>query len=1163
MTKMYQLISNFRLKHINWVYSLAGISLQNAFMLIKVHVIILVLLICNQSAFSRPTSIAKNANASSSSELSSLFVSGNINDGVIAIHDQGNWMANSKEAWVELAWEEAQLINKVVIYNFPSEESRVVNGKLMFGDGSFIEVTLPEDGSAKAIEFEEKNITSLRFIIDEVIGSNAGLSEIEVFSSPNQYKEAIEWVDPYIETNKGRFFLFITGQRPYGMISAAPMTENWNNSGGGYAYFSDEVLGFPQIHAWTLSGLNLMPTLATVDPTLGETAWKSKFKHDDEIVQPGYHRIFLPQSKVWVEQTATERVSFYRFKWTEDTEAQLLMSLYGLVGNSRMTNADVAKINDQEYEGLISSVDRAYNVGPKDVKIFFVVQFDKKWNSLGGWNGTERFDNITTLKGDSAGISSVYNVKAGDEVQMKIAISYTSIENARANLNAECSIWSFDEVVNESRDIWNNWLSKIEVEGGSTDQRIKFYTDLWHVLLGRHRINDFNGDYPDRTNGNWTEGFNYDADFLVKNPGVDANGAVNHNMYNCDALWLTQWNLNTLWGLAWPEIQDDMAASMVAYSNNGGLLPRGPSGGGYSFIMTSCPATNLIVSSFMKGILTKTDHENAFKQIKRNHYPGGMMGGGKLFANDLFFYDINGWWPNNAGINIEAAFQDWGAAHMARKLEKNDDFETFFKRSYSWKKCFNEKHNLLLPVDHKGNFVHEDLLDGWGFVEANAWQATWGVSHDIKGLSELMGGNDELCLKLNEAFESSAEKDFVYGYSSGLISYANQPGCSNAHVFSYASKPWLTQYWVRQVNEKAYGGTTPDLGWGGHDEDQGQMGGVSALMSIGLFSIVGTESPKPYYEITAPVFEKVTIKLDNNYYSGKEFVIKTYNNSKQNCYIQKAKLNGKELNNFWFYHDDFAKGGELELWLGNTPNKEWGLSEYPPVNGDNVSELPLQEKNIAPDAEVTVSSEYPNTNYSKMMVIDEIAGIYDNCEWASHGETTPWVKLSWPDERKIYKIILYDRPNMVDSILSGTLYFSDSSTIEVGALPNNGDKLEISFHDKIVSWVKFQVVSGSGNNVGLAEFKVIGSKETNHVGAIQNIKFSIYPNPSSSGLFYADIPSQELFQLDIYNMNGQKVKRIREFNSNKLIDLRDLPKGVYVLKFINSSKVNISQIVYK
>jgi putative alpha-1,2-mannosidase len=193
-----------------------------------------------------------------------------------------------------------------------------------------------------------------------------------------------------------------------------------------------------------------------------------------------------------------------------------------------------------------------------------------------------------------------------------------------------------------------------------------------------------------------------------------------------------------------------------------------------------------------------------------------------------------------------------------------------------------------------------------------------------------MGGSDSFCNKLNYAFEQSKSADFVYGYTDGYVSYANQPGCSNAHVFSYGGKPWLTQYWVRRVKEQAYGGITPDLGYGGHDEDQGQMGAVSALMAIGLFDIRGNQAQTPVYEITSPIFEEVRIKLDNRYYKGKEFVIKTYGNQPGHDYIQSAKLNGKELNQFWFLHEEFAKGGTLEIWLGAKPNTTWGVGTLPP-----------------------------------------------------------------------------------------------------------------------------------------------------------------------------------------------------------------------------------------
>ncbi len=909
-------------------------------MKIKKIIIAVGLIISFCSVMARPTSIAHLARVTASSMENGKFEATNITDGIIAVHGHGCWKTNDKNAWIQLNWDKNQLINKIVIYNYPEVENRVKSGRLEFSDGSSIDVQLPNDGTAKAFEFEEKDIDGFRFVIDGRVNNTKGLSEIEVFSSPNQYKEPVEWVDPYIETNKGRFFFFITGSRPYGMISAAPMTKNSNTGGGegdadggGYAYNDKEILGFPQIHSWTLSGINMMPTLANIDPTKGENEWKSSFKHDDEIVQPGYHRVFLPESNTWVEQTSTDRVSFYRFCWTKDTEAQILFSLGQLLGNSRMTDAKIKKNSYTEFEGSISSVDRAYGVGPKDIKIFFVVRLDKPWKSLGGWNGRKRYQDITTLEEDTAGTSILYDVKAGEKLLMKIAISYTSIENARNNMVKECDHWNFDQVKDESRNTWNEWLGRIQVEGGTIAQKIKFYTDLWHVLLGRQRINDISGDYPDRTEAIEHHGFLTDAVFKVKNVGVDDSGSLLHNMYNSDAFWLTQWNLNVLWGLAWPEVQDNMASSMVAYSNNGGLLPRGPAGGGYTYIMTGCPSTNLIVSAFMKDILTKTNPGNAFDQIKNNHMPGGMMGPNHINPDGLRFYIEQGWWPDNAGFTIEMAFQDWAAAQMAKKLGKFFDYHYFMSRSTSWKNCFNPEINLLLPKNADGNFIHKNPFDANGFVEANSWQTTWGVSHDIKGLSMLMGGDSILTDKLNFAFENAASSNFIGSYwGNAYVSYANQPGCSNAHVFSYAGKPWLTQYWVRKVNEQTYGGITPDLGYGGHDEDQGQHGGVSALMSIGLFNILGTESIIPYYEITAPVFDEITIKLDNKYYTGDTFIIKAYNNSENNCYIQKAKLNGEPLDNFWFTHEEFAKGGKLELWLGDKPNKSWGLNEYPPVN---------------------------------------------------------------------------------------------------------------------------------------------------------------------------------------------------------------------------------------
>jgi putative alpha-1,2-mannosidase len=368
------------------------------------------------------------------------------------------------------------------------------------------------------------------------------------------------------------------------------------------------------------------------------------------------------------------------------------------------------------------------------------------------------------------------------------------------------------------------------------------------------------------------------------------NGKPKFPMFNSDATWLTMWNLNILWGLGWPEVMDDFSSSMLEYAEVGGHIPRGPSGGGYTCIMHGCPTTSLITSTWQKGLLTKTDDKTAYEVLKKSH---------PLLIKD-----------SGAGEAVQGAFEYWALAQMAEEMGYADDARAYQPWIDKWKRYYDPKKNLL--------------TGRW--VEANDWQGTFSVSHDIEGLAKLMGGPDKLAEKLDYAFEQSAASDFISTYGEGYVSYGNQPACSNAHVFNHAGFPWLSQYWVRRVSRQAYGGTNPNVGYGGHDEDQGQMGGVSALMKLGLFSLRGTSSKEPIYEITTPEFDEITIHLDQRYYSGREFKIVAHNNMPENMYIQKAKLNGRLLQNCWIYHKDLARGGLLELWLGPIPNKHWGKS---------------------------------------------------------------------------------------------------------------------------------------------------------------------------------------------------------------------------------------------
>lgn len=890
-----------------------------------------------------PYNIASKAKVIVSSSIDTEHGANCINDGIIRQEGEGEWQSASNVTfwgeidypWVQLEWDSTVHVEKIIIYDRPDKKKNASGGVLHFSDGSKVSVlSIPNDGAPCVVQFTPRSTDWIRFEITDGEGENIGLSEIEVYPSPKGYSDLVSWVDPYIETTRGRYFYFITGNQPYGMISAAPLTRNKNQGGGGYNYNSQEILGFPQLHCWMLSGLDMMPVLSGTDPTKGEEGWKSSFSHDGEIVQPAYHRLYLDRYNVWVEQTATDKTSIYRFTYTQNKEVCILLNLGGYLGTTTMINAHAETINDNTITGYFDTTGRLWG-GVDKVRIFFVAEFDKAINRTDIWEGDKlqkyarslsaettaiaRNEGMSYSDAPTAGIAAHFKLNEEKQLHLRMAISYVSIDNAIENLQqSDTDDFDFDRIRSASQKEWNDWLGRITVKGGSDAQKTKFYTDLWHVLLGRHKIDDSNGEYPDYTTGgtrNWK--YTSNAPLKIRKLPRGKDGKVLHHMYNSDALWLSQWNLNILWGLAFPDVLDDFAASFIQYSLNGGLLPRGPNAGGYSFIMSGCPATSLITSAYQRGICHKWSPIKAYREMKRNHETGGMLAIDQ--DTDLAFYKEHGYCPDRAGLTIQWAFEDWALGEMAAKMGKRYDAEYFGKRSSGWTASFNNELKLVLPRRTDGTWLHTNPLDGWGYEEANAWQATFGLSHDLDRLAELMGGADTLCTMLNHAFEQSVASNFVTGYGNGYVSYANQPGLSNAHVFTHAGRPDLTQYWVRRVKEQAYGGITPDLGYGGHDEDQGQMGALSALMAMGLFSINGGSSRAPEYDITSPVFDEITIKLHPEYCKGEEFKIVTYENSVENCYIKQILLNGKKYEKWQIPHKTIADGGKLELFLDNSP----------------------------------------------------------------------------------------------------------------------------------------------------------------------------------------------------------------------------------------------------
>ncbi|MGB2252268.1 MAG: glycoside hydrolase family 92 protein, partial [Flavobacteriaceae bacterium] len=413
----------------------------------------------------------------------------------------------------------------------------------------------------------------------------------------------------------------------------------------------------------------------------------------------------------------------------------------------------------------------------------------------------------------------------------------------------------------------------------------------------------------------------------------------------------------------YPRISEEFINSMLMMYDDGGLIPRGPSGGNYTYVMTGASTTPFIVSAYMKGI-RGFDIDKAYQGMLKNALPGGIMskvgyehntnkGGGIEYYIDRGYvpfplYDKQyGFHQCGPGVTMEYAYQDWTLAQMAKALNKISDHEMLQKRAANYRNIYDYSTGWMRARTLDGNWIEpfdplvyeEDYKDplGSGFVEATAAAATWFVPHDLAGLADLMGGRETAARRLNQSFLIAKQHGFVTHHyrkdkfvtserKRAYINYGNQPSMQTGYIFNYFGQPWLTQKWVRDVIDEVYSDNDPQHGYSG-DEDQGLMGALSVLMKIGLFEMKGGANIDPTYDLSSPVFDQITIHLDQDYYSGESFTIKALGNSTKNKYIQSVKLNGKPLNQSWFHHKDLIKGGNLEYILGESPNYNWATAE--------------------------------------------------------------------------------------------------------------------------------------------------------------------------------------------------------------------------------------------
>ena len=769
--------------------------------------------------------------------------------------------------------------------------------------------------------------------------------------------EPVDLVYPLLDASNSRWFYFNSATRPFGMVNLSPDNSYAGDWGAGYRYDKDSIKFFSHIHDWQLSGVPVLPTTGKLYGAAGPDYYGSPFKHAKEIIKPGYHKVHLEKYNIDAELTSTKRVGFHRYTFPNTKESNILIDLSVELGPSDTEGGFLKKINNKEIVGyaVMSPTRRR----PKPVEVYFVIQFDKPFKSMNGWKkGINRLE-LDSIQGKKIGAYVSFSTKEKEQRLMKVAISYVSIEQARLNLVTELPHWDFNKVVSDSRIEWNTYLKKIEIKGGTKIEQSRFYTDLWHSLQGRRIVSDVNGKYCDRTG----------TIKRINQIPLNTNGLPLFNHYNSDSYWGAQWTISTLWDLVYPQIKNEFINSMLLMYKDGGLIPRGPAGGNYTYVMTGATTTPFIISAYMKGI-RNFDINLAYEGMRKDHFPGGMMSKAGYEHNTTIgggieYYIERGYIPypisnikhgshqDGAGQTLEYAYQDWSLSQLAKKLGKESDYQLFTNRAGNYKNLFDSSTNLMRVRNMDGSWVNpfDSMLYDNGWVEANAVQSTWFVPHDVEGLIQLMGGNEKFINKLNYSFTASEKNQFkssVHGVRAGIIgnniaaggldaselsyvNYGNQPCMQMAYLFNYAGAPWLTQYWSRAVIDSVYSGLSPHFGYSG-DEDQGLMGSLSVLMKMGIFTMRGGSELDPVYEIGSPIFDEITIHLDQNYYPGKKLVIRTENNSANNKFIQSAKLNGAALNKSWFYHKDIINGALLSFKMGDKPNKVWGSapSEAPP-----------------------------------------------------------------------------------------------------------------------------------------------------------------------------------------------------------------------------------------
>lgn len=763
----------------------------------------------------------------------------------------------------------------------------------------------------------EKKSTYMIFADNSLVGTGS------VIRSPQPLQTRADYVDTRMGTAHSRWMIAPGPWMPFGMVKVSPDNQNtcWQ---AGYQPTFESIGCFSHIHEWTMAGLGIMPTNGRLsirpgDQSAPDEGYRSRIDKSTEEAPLGYYKVYLSDTKIWAEMTATERASLMRFTYPKGQDGRVMIDLHiPAEYDYQLVDVSLRKVSDCRIEGVSHQISpRVWSDdADQEYRVNFVMEFDHPIKRIGTWrDSTVVYADCLEAKNlKDGGMFVEFDTAENPVVQVRTGLSPVSVDNAADNLKREITDrfgWSFSQVVDNQKRVWNDIFDRVEITTDNQLEKKRFYTNMYHALC-RNTWSDLNGDWIS-SDGKLRH---------ISTPGHVALGG--------DAFWNTFWNLNQFWNLVTPEWTSRWVNSQLAMYDANGWLAKGPAGMKYIPVMVAEHEIPLIVSAWQMGI-RDFDANKAFEAMKKMQtIPATRVAGGFAGNRDLMPYLKYHYVPCDKGRysnSLEYSFDDYAVSEMAKALGREEDERVFADRGTWWRNAFNTKTGFAQLRDSTGVFLKDfdPFRSGANqhYVEGNAWQLSFFVPQDVPALVDMIG-RKEFVDRLEWGFEASepwrynAPGDQYWDYP---VVQGNQQSMHFPFLFNWAGESWRTQKWARSVADRYYGFGISNAYLG--DEDQGQMSAWFLMTAIGLFQTDGGCRVNPIYEIASPMFERTVINLGGRYGRGDKFEIIAHGASRKNIYVHSAKLNGKPLHTFYFPASELLKGGVLELVMGDKPCKTW------------------------------------------------------------------------------------------------------------------------------------------------------------------------------------------------------------------------------------------------